>query len=88
MIWTRLHVRVADAAQRLVDGLDADAVVADLARLHEVVEDAEHLRHVVDLRVRAVELQQVDRIHLEVAQAALDPRAQVRAAVALRSLYR
>ncbi len=61
MICTVCTFGCADAAQRLVDRLDADAVVADLAGRDQVVEDAEHLRAVVDLRVRAVQLEQVDR---------------------------
>ena len=43
MICTALDARVAHRRQRLVHRLDADAVVAQLARAHEVVEDAEHL---------------------------------------------
>lgn len=65
---------MADRAQRLVHGLDADAVVAQLARPRQVVEDAEDLGQVVDLRVWAVELEQVYRLVLEVAQAELEPR--------------
>ena len=54
-------------AQRLVHGLDADAVVAQLAGDDQVVEDAEDLGAVVDVRVRAMQLQQIERVHLEVA---------------------
>ena len=82
----RLHARLADSAEGLVDRLDADAVVADLARLHHLVEDAEDIGRVVDLRGRTVELQEIDRVHLEVLQATVHPGVQVLSAVALRRL--
>jgi hypothetical protein len=75
-------------AVRLVHGLDAHAVVADLPGAHQVVEDAEHLRPIVHLRVRAVELEQVDRVHLQVPQATINPPFEVLAAVALGRLRR
>ena len=56
----RLHAGVLDRLQRLLDPLDADAVEADLAGLHQVVEHAERLGVVVDVGRRAVQLQQVD----------------------------
>ena len=42
----RGDARIFDRLQPLLDLLDADAVVADLAARDEVVEMAEHLRHV------------------------------------------
>ena len=74
----RLHAGELDGLQRLLDPLDADAVEAELARLHQIVEHAEDLGLVVDVGGRAVELQQVEGLDLQILQAALDEGGQVR----------
>ena len=79
----RLHAGVLDRLQRILDALDADAVEPHLPGLHQVVEDPEHLGLVVDVRRRAVQLQQIQRVGLEILQAALDEGGQVLAVEAL-----
>ena len=77
-----LDLGMAHRGERFLHRLDADAVVAELPRPHQVVEDAEHLRLAEQGRRRTVELQQIDGVHLEVLEAALDPRGQILARVA------
>ena len=79
---------MAHRGERFLDRLDADAVVPELPRPHEVVEDAEDVRLAEQGRRRAVELQQIDGVHLEVLEAALDPRGQILARVAFGRLRR
>ena len=83
-----LDLGMAHRGERFLHGLDADAVVPELSRPHEVVEDAEHVRLAEQGGRRTVELQQIDGVHLEVLQAALDPRGQVLARVAFGRLGR
>ena len=52
-----LDVRVADRFERLVHTLYAHPLGADFALLHQVIEDAKDLRHVVDFSWRTVQLQ-------------------------------
>src|SRR6478752_4434869 len=59
-----------------------------IAASHEGIEDSEHFRVPVEIGGRTVQLQEVERIHLKVAQAVLDPQAQVRTRVAFRDLGR
>ena len=77
-----LHVRIVHRLESLFRRLDAHAVVAQLAGRHEIVEHAEHFRPVVHVVRRAVELQQVDRLGVEILQAAIDERGEVLAVVA------
>src|SRR6185436_154421 len=77
-----LNVRILERLQALFHALHADAVVAQLALPHELVEDAERLRLVVDAGRRAMQLQQVQRLDLEVEQAALHETGQVAGIVA------
>ncbi|OIQ77658.1 hypothetical protein GALL_406440 [mine drainage metagenome] len=76
-----LHTREFNGFERLFDLLDADPIVAQLASLHHVIEHAKHFRHVENLRRRAVQLQQVDGLGVEVDQAALNKSRQVAAVV-------
>ena len=82
----RLHVRMLEGQQGLIDRLHAHPVVAHLARRHEVVQEAEHVVALVECGGRAVELEQIHRLHLEVPEAALHPRDQVLPGVALHGL--
>src|SRR4029077_15632213 len=61
-----LDIGILDRFQGLFDLLDADAVVADFPRFHEVVEDGEDFRAGVEVRRRTVELEQVERVAGEV----------------------
>src|SRR3954452_15748101 len=85
-----LHGRDArelDRLERLLHALDGDAVARDQPARDEVVERLEDLRTVVDVRVEAVELNEVERVDLEVLAAALDPGLEVRGCV-LREVER
>src|SRR4051812_10939966 len=54
-----LHVGELDRFQRLLYSLDTHAVVAQFSRLHEIVQNTEHLRMVIKVCRRAVQLQQI-----------------------------
>src|SRR5690625_4567653 len=75
--------RVLDLLPRLLHLLDADAVVENLPLGHEVVERSEHLRHVIHVSRRAVKLQQVDGLTVEIPEASLDEWLQVRFRIGL-----
>src|SRR4051812_20825656 len=66
---------------RLLDLLDADAVVADLSRVHQIVHCRERFGPVVNVRWRAVELDKVERLDAEVLERAVDEGGQVRSVV-------
>jgi hypothetical protein len=76
-----LDVRMPHRHPGLVDGLDAHAVVADLARSNQIVQHAEHLATQVDGRRRTVQLQQIERIDAQVGEAVVHPGLKVLAAV-------
>ena len=59
--------------ERFVHGFHADTVVAQLAGRDEVVENAEHVGLAIQLRRRTMQLQEIQRVHLEVGEAAIDP---------------
>ena len=69
----RGDARELDGLERLLDLLHADAVGGDGARGHQLVERREVLRAVVDGRVEAVELDQVQGLHAQVLAAAIRP---------------
>ena len=73
----RLHVGILDRLERLLHALHADAVVANLAGLHQPVERAEDLGPVIDIGGRAMQLHQVEAIGGEIAQAVLDEAGEV-----------
>ena len=50
MICTDLHVGKFDGLERFLDLFHAHAVMPQFAGLHQVVQDAEHFRHVINLR--------------------------------------
>jgi hypothetical protein len=56
----------------LFDPLNADSVVADFALFHEIVHRREHLRTIVDVGRRTVQLHEIQRFDSHVAQAVLD----------------
>ncbi|QAY73036.1 MFS transporter [Agromyces protaetiae] len=70
-------VRPGDREERLLDGLDAHAVVRDRAVRDEGVERVEHDVVAVDGRRRAVQLHEVERGDAEVLPRAVGPRAEV-----------
>ena len=59
----RLDAGVFDGLERLLDFLDADAVVPNFARPLEIVERGKGFRLVIDSSRRAVKLNQVERLH-------------------------
>src|SRR5262249_41055833 len=75
----RLDARVTYCLERLVDPFDADAVMANLAGPDHVVENRVDTVIREDLGGRAVQLQEVDRVDAQVAQAAADPLVEIRA---------
>ena len=76
-----LNVGELDRLERFFDLLHAHAVVADFAGLRELVERGEHVRPVVHLGRRAVQLHEIERIGLQVLQAAINERGQILAVV-------
>ncbi len=80
------HARPGDRGQRLLAGLDADAVRGDPLLLDQGVEGVEHLVRGVDGRRRAVQLHQVDAVDAEVAPGAVVPGAEVLQHVVLGDL--
>ena len=79
----RLDIRILDRLEGFLHLLDAHAVEADLPGLHEPVEGLEDLRAVIDLRRRAVELDEVEAVDGEVRQAAVDEGREIRGVVAV-----
>jgi hypothetical protein len=77
-----LDVRVLDGLQCFVHFFHADAVVSQLAGLHHAIENIESFRLEIEFSGRAVELQQVERVGCEIAQAVFHPRGKIRSAVA------
>src|SRR5918997_6552619 len=72
-----LHARIRQGHPRLLDPLDADAVVLYLARLLQVVQGLEGLALAVRRRRRAVELEEVQGFYAEVLQAPLGKAGEV-----------
>ena len=62
--------------------------MAQLAGPYQFVQRPEDLRQVIHFRGRTMQLQQVNRVRVQVSQAALDERREVRMVVALRRLFR
>jgi len=81
MIWTLATAGYSSALIPFLDLLDADAVPLELAGLDQTIEGRERLRLVVDLRWRAVQLDEIERIGLEIAEAAVDEGGQILPAV-------
>ena len=79
-------VRAGDGAERLVGGLDADAVRRDDLLVDEAVEHVVRRVVVDDLARRAVQLHEVDGVDAEVAARAVEPRAEVGLDVVRRHL--
>ncbi len=82
----RLNTRVLDRLHRFLYPLDADAVVADFPRNLQGVEFAEQLGSVVDVGRRAVQLQEVEGVRIEIRQTAIDESLDVLAGVAVGSM--
>ena len=80
----RRDTGVLDRLECLLDLFDAHAVVPQLAPGHHVVQRLEHLRPVVDLRRRAVELEQIQCLHVEIGPAAIDKRLDALSCVTIR----
>ena len=80
------HARELDGLERFLHAFDADPVARDLAALDQAIEALEDLRAVIGVGGRAMQLQQVQGVHLQVAQAAVDPVLQVGGAVAFHGL--
>ena len=79
-----LYARELDGLERLLHPLDAHAVGADLPFRHQSVEGAEDLGSVVDLGGRAVQLQKVEGLDLQVLEAPLHEGFEVFVVVAVR----
>ena len=73
MIWTLATPGYSMRLEGLLHPLHAHPVVGDDAVCDQLVEGREHLRAVVDVRRRAVQLDQVDALHAEVLAAAGQP---------------
>jgi hypothetical protein len=76
MICTVATLRPGDRGQRLLNGLDRDAVRRHDLLLDQLVERVVHPLVRVDRGRRAVQLDQVDRVHAEVAPAPVQPAAE------------
>ena len=73
MICTVCTLGEFDGLERFLDLFHAHAVMPQFAGFHQVVEDAENFRPVINLRGRTMQLQQVNRVRVQILQAALDP---------------
>jgi hypothetical protein len=82
----RLNAGELDGLQPLFHPLDAHPVKPDLAGLHHVVEQTEHLGLIEDVGRRTVQLQEVDGLDLQVLEAPFDEGGQVLLVVALGGL--
>src|SRR2546421_9331116 len=81
-----LKMRIGDCLERLIYAFHAHTVKTNLALLCQVVEDAKDLRHVINFGRRAVELEEVERLCFQVAQAPLDKAGQVLAVITRRGM--
>src|SRR5271156_1907254 len=76
-----LHVGILDRLERLFYPLHANAVEADLARVHQVIEHAKNLGMIISIGRRTMQLYQVESLSVQAAQVVLDPGRNVGAAV-------
>ena len=79
-----LDVRIGNRFERLVHPFHAHAIEAKLPLLHQVVEDAKDLGHVIDFGRWTVQLEEVNRLCLQIPQAPFDKAGQVLAVIATR----
>src|SRR5256885_4980937 len=56
----RLHIGEFESLECFFDFLHTDAVVADFSSFHQIIEDADDLRAIIQFRWRAVELKQIN----------------------------
>ena len=84
----RLYVGVLGRLQRLFNFLDAHPVIANFPGLHQVIEHAEHFRPMVKAGRRAMQLQQINGVGCQIAQAVLNPVREILAAVTFDGLFR
>src|SRR5947209_14320685 len=56
----RLHVGKFDSLQCFFDFLHTDAVVAEFSGFHQIIQDSDDLRAIIQFRWRAVELEQIN----------------------------
>src|ERR1700738_307749 len=73
----RLHTRVFNRLQRLLDLFNADAVMANLSLPDQIVKSRKQFRPIVNLGRRAMQLQQVERLDFQVLKASFDEGRQV-----------
>lgn len=79
----RGDARIFDRLQGLLDPFDRDAVVTDLALGRDFVERAEKLGPVIDVRRRAVELDEIEGLDAEILEAAVDEGFDIGAGIAI-----
>src|SRR5437762_85873 len=77
-----LDIRIGYRLEGLIYSLYTDAVKTHLTLLHQVIEGTKNFWHIVDLCWRTVELEKIERFHLQVLQTAFDKTRQILAIVA------
>ncbi len=78
-----LDIGILNRLERLFDLLHADAVVLNLAGLHQIIQRLEHLGAVVHLGGRAVQLDNIERLDFKIPEAAFDKCGEVGGIVAV-----
>ena len=73
----RLHARKFDGLEGLLHFLDAHSIMAQLAGVHQLVQNPEYLGQVENRGRWTVQLQQVNGVSLQIFQAAFDEARQI-----------
>ena len=84
----RLNVRILNGFEGFLDFFHTDAIVPELSRFHQVVENSKHLRSIINFSGRAMQLQQVNRFRMQILEATIDEGGEVLAAVTFGRLRR
>ena len=79
-----LHVWIFQRVKRFVDLLHTDAVVTNLPRLYKVIEHPENFGTRIEFCGRAVQLQQIEAVRLQISEAILDTFIKVPSLVAIQ----
>src|SRR3981189_3579730 len=83
-----LDVGKLDCLERFFDLLDAHTVMANFARRHQVIQDPEDLRPVIQRARRTMQLEQIEAVGRKIPQTVFDPHGQILAAVSFDGLAR
>src|SRR5690606_518054 len=84
----RDDVRILDGLERFLNLLDRDAVMLHFSCGNQRVERLEYFRTIVDLRRRAMQLNEIQSFDPQVLQAAIHERFEIGARIAARDMRR